>query len=175
MMNAQETTRLIAIVDDDDSMRSAVQDLLQAVDLPAQAFASAEEFLSSGKQGTTACLIADIRMPGMSGLEGSGDSEGPALQRSDHLHHGTWRRKNADASAESRHGGVSVKTVRQRSPDRQRTSGFGELILQRKKMCVNSTRRSSVGALQTLNRPSARDRIPRRFEQIIGQSPLVWK
>ncbi len=69
MMNAQETTRLIAIVDDDDSMRSAVQDLLQAVDLPAQAFASAEEFLSSGKQHETACLIADIRMPGMSGLE----------------------------------------------------------------------------------------------------------
>jgi FixJ family two-component response regulator len=69
MMNAKGNTRLIAIVDDDDSMRSAVQDLLEAVDLPAEAFASAEEFLRSGKQHDTACLIADIRMPGMSGLE----------------------------------------------------------------------------------------------------------
>jgi FixJ family two-component response regulator len=61
--------KLVAIVDDDDSMRTAVQDLLEAVGLPAQGFASAEEFLKSGKQYGTACLIADIRMPGMSGLE----------------------------------------------------------------------------------------------------------
>jgi FixJ family two-component response regulator len=68
-MDAKETTTLVAIVDDDDSIRSAVQDLLEAVNLPAQGFASAEEFLRSGKQHYTACLIADIRMPGMSGLE----------------------------------------------------------------------------------------------------------
>ena len=60
---------MIAIVDDDDSMRSALLGLLKAVGLPSQAFASAEEFLKSGKQRHTACLIADIRMPGMSGLE----------------------------------------------------------------------------------------------------------
>jgi FixJ family two-component response regulator len=68
-MDTMGTTKLIAIVDDDDSMRSAVQDLLEAVNLPAHGFASAEEFLSSGRQHDTACLIADIRMPGMSGLE----------------------------------------------------------------------------------------------------------
>jgi FixJ family two-component response regulator len=62
-------TKLIAIVDDDDSMRSALHGLLQSADLPAQAFASAEEFLNSGQQHQIACLIADIRMPGMSGLE----------------------------------------------------------------------------------------------------------
>src|SRR5260370_17406350 len=50
-------------------MRGALQGLLKAVGLPARAFASAEEFLSSGQQRQTACLIADIRMPGMSGLE----------------------------------------------------------------------------------------------------------
>jgi FixJ family two-component response regulator len=60
---------LVAIVDDDDSMRSALQGLLKAVGLPAQAFGSAEEFLNSGQQHKAACLIADIRMPGMSGLE----------------------------------------------------------------------------------------------------------
>jgi FixJ family two-component response regulator len=60
---------LIAIVDDDDSVRSALQGLMKAVGLPARAFASAEEFLGSGEQNDTGCLIADIRMPGMSGLE----------------------------------------------------------------------------------------------------------
>jgi FixJ family two-component response regulator len=68
-MDIQGKTKLIAILDDDDSMRTALQGLLKAVGLPAQAFASAEEFLKSGQQHETACLIADIRMPGMSGLE----------------------------------------------------------------------------------------------------------
>jgi FixJ family two-component response regulator len=64
-----EKTKMVAIVDDDDLMRSALQGLLKAVGLPAQAFASAEEFLKSGQQREAGCLIADIRMPGMSGLE----------------------------------------------------------------------------------------------------------
>ena len=50
-------------------MRSALQGLLKAVGLQAQAFASAEAFLESGQQHDVACLIADIRMSGMSGLE----------------------------------------------------------------------------------------------------------
>jgi FixJ family two-component response regulator len=60
---------LVAIVDDDDLMRGALQGMLKSVGLPSQTFASAEEFLTSGQQHQTACLIADIRMPGMSGLE----------------------------------------------------------------------------------------------------------
>jgi FixJ family two-component response regulator len=68
-MATQGKTKRVAIVDDDDLMRSALQGLLKAVGLPAQAFASAEDFLKSGQQHETACLIADIRMPGMSGLE----------------------------------------------------------------------------------------------------------
>ena len=60
---------LVAIVDDDDLMRGALQGMLRSVGLTSQAFASAEEFLTSGQQHRTACLIADIRMPGMSGLE----------------------------------------------------------------------------------------------------------
>jgi FixJ family two-component response regulator len=68
-MSTQNTTKLVAIVDDDDSMRNALDGLLNAVGFPARAFASAEEFLKSGQQHQTSCLIADIRMPGMSGLE----------------------------------------------------------------------------------------------------------
>jgi len=60
---------MVAIVDDDDLMRTALLGLLKSAGLPAQAFASADEFLRSGQQHDTACLITDIRMPGMSGLE----------------------------------------------------------------------------------------------------------
>jgi FixJ family two-component response regulator len=66
---ATEEAAFVAIVDDDDLMRNALQGLLKAAGLPARAFASAEEFLQSGEQHHTACLIADIRMPGMSGLD----------------------------------------------------------------------------------------------------------
>jgi FixJ family two-component response regulator len=68
-MDTQSKTKLVAIVDDDSSMRNALQGLLKAGGLSSQAFASAEEFLKSGRQHQTACLITDIRMPGISGLE----------------------------------------------------------------------------------------------------------
>ena len=60
---------MVAIVDDDDSVRSALQGLMKSVGLLARAFASAEDYLGSGEQAETGCPIADIRMPGMSGLE----------------------------------------------------------------------------------------------------------
>jgi FixJ family two-component response regulator len=68
-MDTQRSTNLVAIVDDDDLMRSALQGLLKSAGLPAQTFASSEEFLKSGQQHHAGCLIADIRMPGISGLE----------------------------------------------------------------------------------------------------------
>ena len=68
-MVMQHKAQLVAIVDDDELMRGALQGLLKSAGLPAQAFASAEEFLESGVQRQISCLIADIRMPGMSGLE----------------------------------------------------------------------------------------------------------
>jgi FixJ family two-component response regulator len=68
-MASQGKAKMVAIVDDDDLMRTALQGLLKSAGLLAQAFASADEFLGSGHQHDTACLITDIRMPGMSGLE----------------------------------------------------------------------------------------------------------
>jgi FixJ family two-component response regulator len=67
-MTTRETA-LVAIVDDDESIRIALHGLMKAVGLSARTFASAEEFWSSGQQQHTACLIADVRMPGISGLE----------------------------------------------------------------------------------------------------------
>src|ERR1700689_3548935 len=68
-MPIQEKARMVAIVDDDDLMRAPLQGLLKSAGFPAQAYASAEEFLGSGHQHDAACLITDIRMPGVSGLE----------------------------------------------------------------------------------------------------------
>lgn len=60
---------LVAIIDDDTSVRGALLGLMKAEGIPAQAFASAEEFLGSDAAATAGCLVTDLRMPGMSGLE----------------------------------------------------------------------------------------------------------
>ena len=66
------TRSLVSVVDDDESVRESLPDLLREFGFRARAFASAEEFLASDCIGETRCLILDIAMPGMSG---------PALQR----------------------------------------------------------------------------------------------
>src|SRR5256885_12321533 len=60
---------LIAIVDDDDSLRNSLDNLIRSVGFRAHGFASAEAFLRSNQVHETACLILDIRMPGTNGLE----------------------------------------------------------------------------------------------------------
>ena len=62
-------TAQISIVDDDESIREALQSLLRSVGFRAKTFASAEQFLQFDQIETTACLILDVRMPGMGGLE----------------------------------------------------------------------------------------------------------
>ena len=59
----------IFVVDDDVSMRQAIKGLLKSAGFHAEVFASAEEVLNSGRLSGTACLILDVRMPGMSGIE----------------------------------------------------------------------------------------------------------
>jgi FixJ family two-component response regulator len=68
-MSIERRSKLIAIVDDDQSVQNTLQDLIESEGLSARCFGSAEKFLESGEQHNAACLIADIRMPGMSGLE----------------------------------------------------------------------------------------------------------
>jgi FixJ family two-component response regulator len=65
----QNKPPLIAIVDDDESVREATKALMRSTGLVAEAFSSAEEFLRSPHLGRTACLVADVHMPGMSGLD----------------------------------------------------------------------------------------------------------
>jgi len=60
---------LLSVVDDDESMRESLPELIKEFGFAARAFSSAEEFLSSGTADETSCLILDIAMPGMSGPE----------------------------------------------------------------------------------------------------------
>ncbi len=68
-MLGNQKSKLIAIIDDEQSMQDSLQDLIEAAGLEARCFGSAEEFLESGLHGQAACLIVDIRMPKMSGLD----------------------------------------------------------------------------------------------------------
>jgi FixJ family two-component response regulator len=69
VLEAPVTYRLISVVDDDASVRSATVDLLASVGFVCEAFASAEAYLQSDVVNRTLCLILDVRMPGLSGLE----------------------------------------------------------------------------------------------------------
>lgn len=73
MWNAQLAMQnkqpIVAIVDDDEAVREATKALLRSIGLAAEAFSSGEEFLGSPHLGRTACLITDINMPGMNGLD----------------------------------------------------------------------------------------------------------
>ena len=68
-MRIRQNSKLIAIVDDDESVLRSLQDLIESDGLTALCFGSSEQFLDSEARSNAACLIADIRMPGMSGLE----------------------------------------------------------------------------------------------------------
>jgi len=60
---------LVSVVDDDESVRESLPDLLRELGFAAEAFASGEEFLASDHVGRTRCLVLDVAMPGMSGPE----------------------------------------------------------------------------------------------------------
>jgi FixJ family two-component response regulator len=63
------TAPMISIVDDDALVREGIGDLVKSLGYAAVTFASAEEFLTSGKVKDTSCLITDLQMPGMKGLD----------------------------------------------------------------------------------------------------------
>ena len=68
-MPVEQKSKLIAIIDDDEAMQDSLRDLMEAAGLGARCFGSAEEFLKSDLHCKAACLIVDVRMPKMSGLE----------------------------------------------------------------------------------------------------------
>lgn len=64
-----ESDAVVFVIDDDESMREALHSLIRSVGLRVETFASAQEFLRSARPDVPACLILDVRMPGLSGLD----------------------------------------------------------------------------------------------------------
>ena len=64
-----ENGAMISIIDDDSIVRKLIGDLINSIGYRALTFASAEQFLDSGQAAKTACLITDLQMPGLSGLD----------------------------------------------------------------------------------------------------------
>ncbi|MFJ3483478.1 response regulator transcription factor [Pseudomonas sp. NPDC090202] len=60
---------MIAVVDDDNAVRASIDSLVRSLGFPVRAFASAEDFLGSADFADAACLITDVQMPNMSGVE----------------------------------------------------------------------------------------------------------
>lgn len=69
LVTVQQRQDLVIVVDDEESVREAISRLLRAAGLKVKSFASAEDLLTFSELNVTGCLIADIRMPGMSGLD----------------------------------------------------------------------------------------------------------
>jgi FixJ family two-component response regulator len=67
--DTQTKTGIIAIVDDDEPLREALGSVMKAAGFSAEGFPSAEDFLDSPHRQNTSCLILDVRLPGMSGIE----------------------------------------------------------------------------------------------------------
>lgn len=66
---SDNTDAIVFVIDDDESVREALKSLMRSVGLRVETFASAQEFLQSGRPDVAACLILDVRMPGLSGLD----------------------------------------------------------------------------------------------------------
>ena len=93
----------ISIIDDDDGLRNSLENLIRSIGLRAQGFSSAEAFLSSNQAHETHCLILDVRMPGMSGIEFQrqmvlAGSQMPIIFITAH-HNDHWRTQALEAGA----------------------------------------------------------------------------
>jgi FixJ family two-component response regulator len=69
MSESQERNAVIAVVDDDPSVRRGLQRLIRSLGWEAEAFASAQDFLASAQAASSSCLVLDLQLPGLSGLD----------------------------------------------------------------------------------------------------------
>jgi FixJ family two-component response regulator len=71
---------IVYVIDDDPSMREAIEDLLQSVGLGIRVFPSAQEFLKAARPDATSCIVLDVRLPGQSGLDFQRQISGTAAE-----------------------------------------------------------------------------------------------
>ena len=92
----------VFIVDDDRDVRESLQELLESVGLHSKSFGTAQEFLSSPRSDGPSCLILDVRLPGISGLDLQHELKKRESKYSNHLSHSTCRRSDVGQGHEVR-------------------------------------------------------------------------
>jgi len=81
---------IVFVVEDDSSMREALTDLITSVGLLVEPFKSAREFLEHRRRDAPACLVLDVRLPGLSGLDLQRELVSYGSANSDHIHYRPW-------------------------------------------------------------------------------------
>lgn len=76
----KETDSIVFVIDDDSSVREAIKSLIRSVGIRVETFGSAQEFLLSRRPDAPACLVLDVRMPGLSGLDLQGELAGAGIR-----------------------------------------------------------------------------------------------
>ena len=103
---------VVFVVDDDPSMRSALDTLLRSVGLDVRVFSSPQEFMRAERPDAPGCLVLDVRLPGMSGLAFQEELAKGRHRSPGHLHHRPRRRSDDRARDEGRRGRVPHQAVR---------------------------------------------------------------
>src|SRR5437660_10763796 len=107
----KDTHSTVFVVDDDSSVRDGLVDLISSVGMTAKPFTSAQEFLQHKRQNAPACLVLDVRLPGLSGLELAASIRPVGALNSDHLHHWAWGHSHVGSGHEGGCGGIPDQAV----------------------------------------------------------------
>ena|SRR5437867_9732993 len=98
---------LIYVVDDDVSVREGLESLLRSAGFTVQTFSSAQEFLASARADVPSCLVLDVQLPGLSGLDLQQELAKADVQDPDYFSHRSRRHSDVGAGNEGRCAGVS--------------------------------------------------------------------
>ena len=145
---------MVFVVDDDDAMRESLRSLIRSAGLNVEAFSSARAFLRQEVPAVPACLVLDVRMPGLSGLDLQNELADAKETDSDHFHHWSWQHSDDRPRYESGRARVFDEAV-QRS--RNCWMRFNRLLSSiAKRSPIESNRPDYMPAMNCSRRASAK-------------------
>ena len=102
----KEPDPIVFVIDDDALIRDGIHSLIKTIGLRAQTFASAQDFMLAKRPDAPSCLILDVRMPGLNGLDLQSQLNAAGISHPNHLHNRSRRHSDVGASHERRRNGV---------------------------------------------------------------------
>ena len=118
-----EAEAIVFVVDDDEPMRQSLKNLIGSVGLRVQTFASAQEFMRNKFTDVPGCLVLNVRLPGLSGLDLQKRMVDAGIADSHHLHHRPRRHSDDRAGDESRSSRISNQTLPRPGSARRHSAG----------------------------------------------------